>query len=299
MATAVAATVKRRWSVEELNRNIHRINIELAHTGDEQRVLLQTDVHWDNPKCRWDKLREHLDQAREFDAPVFDNGDFFCAMQGKWDKRSNKGDLRPEHQTATYLDSLVDTAADFLTPYADLLTVRGQGNHETAIIKRHEISLTDRLVYMLRNRGAQHVALGGFSGYVVFNVAIGTRRFPFKMHYHHGYGGGGPVTRGTIQTNRMAVYLADADIVFTGHTHDTWQMPIPRVRLNQDCTKVEHTRQDHLRAGGYKEEYLDGYGGWHVERGAPPKPMSAWWLVFRAVRRDGKVSAEYDAIEAK
>ena len=28
----------------------------------------------------------------------------------------------------------------------------------------------------------------------------------------------------------------------------------------------------------YKEEYIDGYGGWHVERGAAPKPIGAVWL---------------------
>lgn len=88
---------KRLWSVEELSRNIHRININLDRKDQEQRVLLQTDVHWDNPKCQWDKYRAHLDLARQYDAPIFDNGDFFCAMQGKWDKRANKSDLRHEH----------------------------------------------------------------------------------------------------------------------------------------------------------------------------------------------------------
>lgn len=183
-------------------------------------------------------------------------------------------------------------------PYADLLTVRGQGNHETAIVKRHETHLTDRLVDRLKSKGASSIALGGYSGFVIFMVSLQGRRFPVKMHYHHGYGGGGPVTRGTIQTNRWAVYLADADIVFSGHTHDTWQMPISRVRLNQDCTSIEHTRQEHLRAAGYKEEYGDGYGGWHIERGAPPKPVGAWWLVFRSSGgRHPRV--DYDCIEAK
>ena len=29
----------------------------------------------------------------------------------------------------------------------------------------------------------------------------------------------------------------------------------------------------HLRTGAYKEEYQDGFGGWHIERGAPAKPI--------------------------
>lgn len=301
MARKSAVATERRWAITEQTRNIHRININLERVGDEQRVLLMSDVHWDNPKSDWDLLKRHLNEAREHDAPVIDNGDFFCAMQGKFDKRANKSDLRPEHQNARYLDSLIDTATVFLKPWNDLLTIRGQGNHERAIFKNHETDLTERLVERLRADGASNVRLGGYSGWVVFQTNYHGRFKPFKLHYHHGHGGGGPVTRGVIQTNRMGVFLADADIVFTGHTHDAWQVPIARVRLNQDNTEVEHTRQVHVRAAGYKEEYGDGYGGWHVERGGPPKPTGSVWLVFRLLPANGDryPSVDYDIIEAK
>lgn len=267
-------------------------------------ALLQSDVHWDNPKCDRELFKKHLDEAREKDAPILDNGDFFCAMGGKWDPRSNKSDLRPEHQRADYLDGLIDTATDFFRPYRDLLTIRGQGNHETAILKRHETNLTERLVERLRHSGAPHVKLGGFSGYVVFEVTSGGRRKPIKLHYHHGYGGGGPVTRGVIQTNRMAVYLADAHLVWTGHTHDQWKVMIDRVRLNQDCTQVVHEPQLHFRTPSYKDEYADGFNGWHVERGGPPKPTGAAWLRIRfarieAVGRSKDNVIEWDVLEAK
>jgi hypothetical protein len=291
----------RRWALTEHARNIHVLTIELKHVGDEQYVLFQSDVHWDNPKSDRAKFTEHLDEARERDAPVLDNGDFFCAMQGKWDKRANKNDLRPEHQKAEYLDTLVSTAEKALSPYADLLTVRGQGNHETAILKKHETNLTERLVERLKAKSPT-VALGGYSGFVVFRVRYNdTRTRPIKMFYHHGYGGGGPVTRGTIQTARMAAFLADADLVWTGHTHDHWTMPIARVRLNQDCTAIEHTRQEHIRTAGYKEEYGDGWGGWHIERGGAPKPVGAVWLRFRYDNAKGSRdrSITFDVIEAK
>lgn len=292
----------RRWRVSENHRTIHVIDIDLPHVGDEQDVLFTTDAHWDNPHCDRDLLSKHLGQARERDAPVLDNGDWFCAMQGAWDPRKSKNDLRPEHQRADYLDALVSTSADYLRPYLDLLTIRAKGNHETAITKRHETDLTERLVERLRTMGASNVFAGGYSGFVVFRIRHAqTRIRPFKLFYHHGYGGGGPVTRGTIQTNRMAVFLADADIVFTGHTHDSWRMPIARVRLNSDCTKIEHTRQEHVRGGGYKEEYRDGHGGWHVERGGAPKPKGAWWIKFRYDHHRDKADGTeitYDLVEA-
>jgi hypothetical protein len=291
------ASTATRWHVDTLGRNIHRINLTVDRVGDEQRVLLMSDVHWDNPHCDRDLLARHLDEAVKADAPVLDAGDWFCAMQGRFDNRSNKADLLPEHQRGDYLDALVRTSAEWLKPYQHLLTVRGFGNHETSILKRHETHLTERLVERLKAHGAKHVVMGGYSGFVVFNVThAGTRRAAFKLHYHHGSGGGGPVTRGVIQTNRQAVYLADADLVWNGHTHDAWQMPIARVRLNPSCTEVEHVRQMHIRTAGYKNEYADGYGGWHIERWGPPKPLGAAWLVFRHQRGGG---VDYDVVEAK
>lgn len=268
------------WIFEERARNIHRLKFDLPSVKSEQWILLQSDVHWDNPMCDWNLLQKHWKLAKERQAPILDNGDFFCAMQGKWDKRANKDDLRNEHRSGDYLDALVRTATDALTPYKDLLTLRGVGNHETGVLKRHETNLTERLVERLRMKGSP-VALGGYSGYIVFEIGHNaTRRAGFKMHYHHGYGGGGPVTRGVIQTNRMAVMLADADISWQGHTHDAYQLPIARIKLNQDNTAIVHTRQLHVRTPGYKEEFKDGWGGWHVERGGPPKPIGAAWVRF-------------------
>lgn len=284
------------WTFEERARNIHRFTVDLPTVRDEQWFLLQSDVHWDNPHCDRALLDKHWKLAKERNAPILDNGDFFCAMQGKWDKRANKNDLRPEHQSADYLDALVRTAADALEPYKSLLTMRGQGNHETGVLKRHETNLTERLVERLKMRGAPAV-LGGYSGYVVFDVIYrGTRRYPVKLHYHHGYGGGGPVTRGVIQTNRQAVYLADADLIWTGHTHDQWAVPIARVRLNNENTRIEHTRQLHFRTPGYKEEYQDGFGGWHIERGGPPKPVGAAWL--KLYRPDNE-TVDFELLEAR
>jgi hypothetical protein len=146
-------------------------------------------------------------------------------MQGKYDKRSHKKDLRPEHATGNYLDSLVETAAKFLAPYSKILTVRAAGNHESSIQKNHETDLCERLAERIRsNKGIAR--RGGYSGFVRFSLykhktggkLSGSQGY--KLWYFHGSGGGGPVTRGVIQTNRQAVYVADADFVVTGHCFD-------------------------------------------------------------------------------
>lgn len=292
---------KTSWKFIEHSRNVHEIRITLPHVGDEQWVLLQSDVHWDNPHCDRKKFKSHLDLALKRNAPVIDVGDFFCAMQGKYDKRASKNEIRMEHCKGDYLDSLVNTAAEYLTPYKDILTVRALGNHETSIYKRHETDLCDRLAEKLRAAGGI-ARKGGFSGYVKIGLCQNgiSPHDSKKLWYFHGAGGGGPVTRGVIQTNRQAVYVGDADFVVTGHTHDSFQLPIERIRLNMR-NEIEFVRQTHIKCPGYKDEFRDGYAGWHIERGGPPKPTGAWWLrfVFSASPKASAREYEYEIIEAK
>jgi hypothetical protein len=271
-----AKTHKHR--IEHVAPNSTIVRFDNIKSGWEQWILLRSDVHHDNPKCDWKLERKHLDQAHERGALVIDNGDLFCAMQGKWDKRSNKESIRAEHQQGNYLDALVNTAAEFYKPYADLFLILGRGNHETAIRSRHETDLTDRLAHELRRHGSQVLA-GGYGGFVRFNFKISTKQTSKTLYHYHGSGGGGPVTRGTIQTNRIAVYTPDAHIVLTGHTHDSWMVPITRQRLSQAGT-VYHDEQYHVRCAGYKDAWGDGSAGWEVERMLGPKPKDAAWLRF-------------------
>jgi len=266
------------WRVIEHARNVHEIRFDNVRSGWKQSALLSSDHHWDNPHSDRELMRQHLEEALALRAPVIIYGDFFCAMQGKWDKRSNKNDIRPEHAKGDYLDQLVTTAADWLAPYAMILAVIGPGNHETGVAKRHETYLIDRLVEAIKARVPQSpVRVGGFSGWVRFQFTVcGSERHSRRLWYHHGYGGGGPVTRGVIQTNRRAVYTI-ADYIATGHTHDAWIMPIQQQHLS-DFNVVKHGEQLHICTPGYKEEFADGFGGWHIERGGPPKPIGACWL---------------------
>lgn len=284
------------FTVEQKSRNVAVVRIPYTNRF-EQKFLLTADRHWDNPHSNWELQARHLDLAKRYRAGVIDIGDFFCAMQGKFDKRSKKGDLRPEHKRDDYLDALVETATDFFAPYAKQFIVIGEGNHETAILKNHETSLINGLVANL-NRAGGAVYNGGYSGWVVFEFhnqrtgEVDTKR----LWYIHGYGGGGPVTRGVIQTNRKAVYLPDPDIVISGHTHDEWIMPISRARLDSNH-KPYLDEQMHVQIPTYKDEYGDGYGGFHIEKGRPPKPIGAIWM--RIFKEDSKSPIEVDFNKAR
>jgi predicted phosphodiesterase len=272
------------WTIEEKSRNVHIIRMPIQRNADwEQRVLVTSDRHWDNPHSDHKLQYDHLQKAKECGAPVIDLGDFFDVMSGRNDRRGTKGHVRPEHKVDNYFDAVVDTAVDAFKPYAANFAVLAHGNHDTAIIKHGETDLLSRFVYRLNAETGSRAFTGGYSGFVRFmseDESGGAFRRSVNLFYHHGHGGGGPVTKGTIHASRRAVYLPDADIVVSGHHHENWLFPMQRTRLS-DTGKVYKDQQLHIACSTYKDEYGDGAEGWHIERGGPPKPIGAVWLAFR------------------
>lgn len=268
------------WTAEQTSRNVHTVRLNVAGPKWESWFLLTSDQHHDNPHCNRDLEYRHLKQAVERKAGIISAGDTFDCMGGKWDKRADKNNLRPEHQTGDYLDALVRTTAEDYAPYARNWIVLGTGNHETAMLRAHESDLVVRLAERLNAKTGSRVQAGGYSGWVRFMFRRGSKQTTRLLMYYHGTGGGGPVTRGVIQTNRMAVNFPDAHILLTGHTHDHYMLPIARNRIN-DAGTVYRDEQIHLRCSSYKDGFADGHGGYEVERGHNPKPIgAAVWLKF-------------------
>jgi hypothetical protein len=172
----------------------------------------------------------------------------------------------------------------------------------SAIAKRLESHPTERLIGLINAHSGASVYNGGFSGFVrfAFTQSRSTRNHPViqttTLHYDHGYGGGGPVTKDMIQHQRRAVYLPDAEIVCSGHVHEAWTSETARKRLTKSG-RVYHDIQTHIKLPTYKEEYEDGFAGWHVETGKAPRPLGAWWLRFYWCGRNDKVL--YEVIRAK
>jgi len=299
----VAKTLARseRRVITQRSKNVFEVVYRSKFNANlEEWILLSGDRHWDNPKSDHEKQLEHLEEAKRRNALIVDIGDFFCVMQGKYDKRASKAAVRPEHQVDDYLDSVINTAGKFFKPYAKQFLCIGFGNHESAISKRHETHLTERLIGVLNNGTGAHVYNGGFAGWVLFRFphdSGGSREsYSVKLHYDHGYGGGGQVTHDAIQHQRRAVTYPDADIIISGHTHDAWVKEFGRQR----CGRLGNIFQDiqtHIKLPTYKDDYGDGSSGWHAETGKPPKPLGAWWLKFTWDRKLRKIV--YDVIRAR
>jgi hypothetical protein len=220
---------------------------------------------------------EHLEEAKRKHARIFIFGDFFDAMQGRFDPRRSMDELRPEYRVDNYYDVVVHDSAKFLAPYADLIDIISDGNHELAVRKNANTDLIDRLVYELRQDGKSSVVHGGYGGWVRMMVDKNSARESIKLKYFHGAGAEAPVTRGVIQTNRQAVYLPDADVVVNGHNHNAYYVPIARERIS-DQGKLFMSLQHHVRVPGYKQDYGDGTTGWSVTKGGVPKPIGAVWM---------------------
>lgn len=283
---------KRRWNLTQHAKNVHQLRVELPSRKDSLKLLLVSDVHWDNPDCKRALLKQHFDQAVAEDCPILSLGDFFCAMQGKYDRRSDKSKVRPEHQSGDYLDKLVDTAADWLEPYKNHLALLGKGNHETKLRERHETCILDRLASKLRDKGGI-TQLGGYAGWLRILANRLSSSFSVRLWYHHGFGGGGPVTQGKIDFNRYGSYI-DTDIIACGHVH--WKEAFPIMRCYLNGSNTQKVRQVWcIRCGTYKDEFLKSDAGFHIEKGQGPRPLGGWWVHITQVKDNGFNLSVYSA----
>jgi hypothetical protein len=268
------------YTVEQPNRAVLIIRFTEIYAGWEQWVLVNSDRHHDNIYCNRRMETEHLQLAQKRNALILDFGDLFCAMQGKYDPRSDMTQIRPEDVGRDYLDRIVSHAAEDYADYAGNWILMTRGNHENGILGRHHTDLISNLAYQLNTKCGAQIKTGGVGGWVSFRFqAQKTFRTSRNMKYHHGAGGGGPVTRGTIQTARQAVYQPDASFVVNGHTHDAWHLPIARERLSQTGV-ISKDIVHFLRTPGYKDEYRDNYEGFQNEQWMHPKPQGCGWIRF-------------------
>ena len=251
-----------------------RVDIDSVETV--RTFLLRSDSHHDSTASDQDMEMRHLLEAERRDALICDIGDLFDCMNGRYDKRADREHLRPEYQHGPYMNRLVDVAHERYKRFAPRWLHMSPGNHETAVAKHNDFDLTQQLYARLKP-DAPHLNLGRYAGYLRIQLTrCGRDSGSVVIAYHHGFGGSAPVTRGVIQTNRMAISYPDADIVWSGHTHTEFYLSIARQRLNLH-NAVSRDEQIHIRSPGYKEDTTSG-SGWAVEKGFMPQSLGAWWL---------------------
>ena len=261
-------------------RNIHEVTCQSG-----QEFLLISDLHWDNPHCDRGLLKNHLDEAVKRNAAIILNGDTYCCMGGKYDRRADKSLIRPEHNTDRYFDAIVDTSVEWFAPYAKNILLIGYGNHETAIIKHGETDLLQRFASTLNYATGSAVQVGGYGGTIDIRVLHDTiRGVNFVVHYYHGSGGGGPVTKGVIQDQRILAGTEGYDLTWMGHVHELYYHQNMIHRYDRSTKTLIQKPIHQLRTATYKEEWDGGYMGFHTERGRGPKPLGGYGLKLETSR---------------
>lgn len=269
-------TVQKPWIVEEKGENVHLIRFKYT-PGWQQHVLLISDLHFDHAKCKRKLLKKHLDQAIERNAPIIIAGDALCLMQGKFDPRKSYDSLLPQYKTDDYFGAIIEDATKFFEPYKDNIALIGYGNHETSVLRRQNV---DMIKWLTRQLGCPRGAYQGFVRFM-FEHEDGGKRQSKTLFYNHGTGGGGPVTRGAITSNRENARIDGVDIFLRGHIHEAWAMETPKLMLSAQHI-IKHRKVLHIQSATYKDEIGTGAHGWANEKNFPVKPEGGYWLKFWA-----------------
>jgi hypothetical protein len=265
-------------------RNIHEVTCQSG-----QEFLLISDLHWDNPHCDRGLLKNHLDEALRRNAAIILNGDTYCCMGGRYDRRADKSLIRPEHNTDRYFDAIVDTSVEWFAPYSKNILLIGYGNHETAIIKHGETDLLQRFASTLNYATGSAVEVGGYGGTIDIRVLHDTiRGVNFVVHYFHGSAGGGVVTRGVIADQRLLASTEGYDLTWMGHVHELYYHQNMIHRYDRSTKTLLQKPIHQLRTATYKEEWDGGYMGFHTERGRGPKPLGGYWMKLETSRNASK-----------
>ena len=280
------------FTSKRISRNVQEIRFSFPSKKKTHYILALSDIHFDNPACNRDLLKEHLEEAKKRNAAICVFGDFFCCMQGSFDPRKCKGAIRPEDDYPDYFDRIVTNAAKWWKPYAKNLVVVCPGNHETAILKRQEIDLIDRFAMKMRDVGGI-TAAGGYGNFIRVYGNLHNTRFSNVIYSHHGYGSGGAWSR---QTTAFLKYLeqVEADVYIAGHIHKKETFPVERAYLTKS-NKVSTRSINFIRCGTYKNEFKDGAGGWSIEKGIGPRPLGGYWIELTASETDGMKRKIYEA----
>lgn len=250
-------------------------------TDEKESVFFMTsDVHFDSVDCARKAFFSDLDRAVSQGAKIMIAGDFFDAMNGRFDPRRSMDKVRKEYQCEDYYDKIVNDAVSKLEKYAPHILLIADGNHELSVLKNANTHLIDRVVGTLNRMKGVKITHGGYGGWIrIMHRGKKMDRFDgtVLVKYFHGSGGEAPVTRGAIQTARQAVIFPDADVVWNGHSHNAYWIPITRERVSGKGVHFFDT-QHHIRTPGYSQGYGDGTAGWEVTRGGVPKPLGSIYM---------------------
>lgn len=183
-------------------------------------IFLFSDVHLGSRSCNTLAVKKAFTEAMQYDARILINGDLIDGILPRDLKRFVPSVVVDELLGRDDLiNATVDYVVDFLEPYKEHIDFIGEGNHETAILKHHNVDLLDMICRRLST--PDHVVWKGeYTGSLTYILQVSkTQKLSYGIAYTHGKGGSAPVTKGLIEFNRILEIVEGFDAVWGGHNH--------------------------------------------------------------------------------
>lgn len=216
-------------------------------------VAFFSDLHIDAEDCRRDELTSDLAEAGSLGARIHINGDWSDMILPSDRKRYTHGTsiLKSDRP----IDEAVEMAFNLLAPYADLIDVIRNGNHEESVIKYHHTDPTTALITRLntvRSTDLPPINHGGYGSYVIYRFHHGDQGNikTVTTYGHHGLGGSG-ASKGATKLQQLMANV-EADIYHLGHNHQGILDPCQDVTAVTKKGKVYTKRKIAFFTPGYK-----------------------------------------------
>lgn len=189
-----------------------------AKTQRDFYLALFSDLHMDSAGFQAKEFARDADKAKARGARFLINGDIFDAILPTDKKRYTRANDGFDEDAQ--VNARIDRVYRLLLPYVNNIDFIGIGNHEASIVKYAGTDLVAFLVRDLnlaRDKSLPPIQRGSYQGFLRFRFRDGCTR-EYVIYREHGKGGSSPVTKGTINIQRLhTTYIADC--YWLGHTH--------------------------------------------------------------------------------
>lgn len=244
-------------------------------------IKLMSDLHIGADSTNKKHVIADLEDAKERGARILLGGDVFDGIMSKDFKRYEPEVIdKAIRGRNDIINASIDLAADFLKPYADLIDAIGEGNHETAVRRHHNINLIPFLLERL-STPEHRVQFMGYKAHIqyIFNTPnrSGTTQ-SFRIAYFHGAGGAAPVTKGAIPINRLISESDNCNVVWMGHIHSQLVAPELKLRQSPRTGEIEGYEVRGVVTGSYLDSIDNSYG---IEKGHRAQPHGGAMVKFR------------------
>jgi UDP-2,3-diacylglucosamine pyrophosphatase LpxH len=285
-----------------MSKNATRFHIPIK-SGQSVPLFFCSDIHLDSIHCDRKLFKSHLEEITKANGKAFIFGDLMDVMGSFGDRRLQREDVDPIFisKGRSYLDAVVDHAIEFLRPYAKNIALISRGNHESAIMKYHNTDVILRIVTALNMLPGVDIKMGGYKGWICFSFYRNNKTEScgsYWMHYHHGFGGSAPRTKGVLAIDTEVARYPKARMLVRGHTHQKWyysskmrEQITERGRVFSDCVF-------YIQMGSYKDSVVGETDGWEVEKNFEPTKMGGWFVDFEVKTNDGLIHITERVVEA-